>query len=353
MPNIEILGTGMIDKRESAFPQAVQLSNGDVLCSFNVGGGHFVTGGTDWARSCDGGYSWDLEGTILPATLRPVSTNALKLSISSDRKVVYAYGSRSYPTDSDRFGHTKNEAVFCRSNDGGGSWSEPQVVPFQFEGSLEVSHGMLPLSSGRLLAPAATLPEGMLGEKVLAAISDDGGSTWCSQVVIFKDPEHKRGYFEQKLAEITTGVLLATSWTVTFGDVKDLSNSFVISTDDGINWTAPVETGFFGQTMTPVPIEGNKMLILYNKRYGTQAVMMALVTFTNEGWTTHFESPMWDPNTSREKPEGEYTGVEELKKLEFGFPTAIRLDDGTFLATHWTREGGAFGVRWTKLRVDW
>tara|TARA_Y100000588_G_scaffold108656_1_gene119131 strand:+ start:1644 stop:2780 length:1137 start_codon:yes stop_codon:yes gene_type:complete len=353
MPNIEILGTGFIDQRDSAFPQAVQLSNGDILCSFNVGGGHFVTGGTDWARSCDGGYSWDVEGSILPATLSPPSTNALKLSISSDRNVLYAYGSRSYPTDKDRFGHTENEAVFCSSNDQGKHWSEPQVVPFQREGSIEVSHGILPLSSGRMLAPAATLPEGRLGEKVLAAVSDDGGRTWCSQVVIFKDPEYKRGYFEQKLAEISPGTLLATAWTVTFGDVKDMPNSFVVSTDDGTSWSAPVETEFFGQTMTPVPIDGNKMLILYNKRYGAQAVMMALVTFTKEGWITHLDKPMWDSKTSRDKPEGEYTGVEELKKLEFGFPTAIKLDDGTFLATHWTKETGVFGVRWTKLRIDW
>ena len=44
MPSIEILDSGRIDERESAFPQAVQLPNGDILCSFNVGGGAHVTG---------------------------------------------------------------------------------------------------------------------------------------------------------------------------------------------------------------------------------------------------------------------------------------------------------------------
>ena len=55
MPTIEILGTGRIDERDSAFPQAVQLPGGDLLCSFSVGGGALVTGGTEWARSRDGG----------------------------------------------------------------------------------------------------------------------------------------------------------------------------------------------------------------------------------------------------------------------------------------------------------
>ena len=67
MPSIEILDSGRIDERESAFPQAVQLPNGDILCSFNVGGGAHVTGGTDWARSTDGGRTWNVEGDDPPA----------------------------------------------------------------------------------------------------------------------------------------------------------------------------------------------------------------------------------------------------------------------------------------------
>ena len=108
-----------------------------------------------------------------------------------------------------------------------------------------------------------------------------------------------------------------------------------------------------GQTMTALPLGGDRLLVLYNKRYGQQGVMMALVTFTEEAWTTHFHEVMWDPQRMREKPAGDYTGVDELKKLEFGYPTAIRLRDGTFLTTHWSREDDVFGVRWTKLRVDW
>ncbi len=353
MASVEILGTGRLDNRDSAFPQAVELPNGDILCSFNVGGGHFVTGGTDWARSTDGGETWTVEGTILPPTSDPKTTNALKLSISPDGGTVYAYGSRDYPQKGQGFGEGRDEALFCRSTDGGRTWSEPQVVPFPFEGALEITHGILPLASGRLLAPAATLPAGRLGEKVLAAVSDDGGATWPRHAVVFQDPEGRRGYFEQKLAEISPGRLIATCWTVSFGDAKDQPDSFVISNDDGLTWGPPRPTEFMGQTMTAVPLGGDRLLVLYNKRYGQQGVMMALVTFTEEAWTTHFHEVMWDPQRLREKPTGEYSGVDELQKLEFGFPTAIRLRDGTFLATHWSREDDIFGVRWTKLRIDW
>ncbi|MDA1349387.1 MAG: sialidase family protein [Chloroflexi bacterium] len=353
MASVEIIGTGRLDERDSAFPQAAQLPNGDILCSFSVGGSHSAKGGTDWARSTDGGETWELEGTLLPQTSNPATTNALKLSISPDGGTVYAYGFRSYPSDAKRFGEGKNEAVFCRSTDGGKTWSQPEVVPFPVEGALEVSHGILPLSSGRLLAPTATLPEGRLGEQVIAAVSEDGGKTWPKHVVVFQDPEERFGYFEQKLAEISPGHLIATCWTVTFGDTKDQPDSFALSHDDGLTWGPPRPTEFMGQTMTPIPLGGDRLLVVYNKRYGQQGVMMALVTFSEEAWTTHFHELMWDPRRTREKPTGEYTGVEELSKLEFGFPTAIRLQDGTFLATHWSYEDGVSGIRWTKLRVDW
>ena len=52
MPSIEILSKGRIDERDSAFPQAVQLPGGYLLCSFNEGGGAFVAGGSDWASIC-------------------------------------------------------------------------------------------------------------------------------------------------------------------------------------------------------------------------------------------------------------------------------------------------------------
>jgi hypothetical protein len=112
LPSIDVLGSGQVDNRDSAFPQAVQLPNGDLLCSFNVGGGAIVTGGSDWARSTNVGEAWTLEGTILPPSDEPHSVNALKLSISADGETVYAYGSRRYSEEGHSFGHVRNEAVF-------------------------------------------------------------------------------------------------------------------------------------------------------------------------------------------------------------------------------------------------
>ncbi len=354
MPHIEILSSGLLDDRDSAYPQAVQLPDGDILCSFCVGDGPRATQGSDWARSKDGGYTWRLEGTILPADNETKLKNHLKLSLSANKKTIYAYGSRHRRKTGQVFGDYFSEPIFCASVDEGLTWSAPQMIPLPREGNFEIAHGLLPLASGRLLAPAATLPaQDRLGEKVVVGISNDGGNTWPQHALVFYDPEKRYGYFEHKFAEIAPGTIMAVCWTVTLGRVEDKPNSFAISTDDGATWSSPESTGINGQTMTPVSLGHDRLLILYNRRYGEQGIVMGLVTFTDSEWKVHFEGLLYDAGKTRPKSLSPGKGAEELKSFEFGFPTAIRLFDGTILATHWCKEKGRFSIRWTKLRIDW
>jgi len=349
--SIEILGSGRIDENDSAFPQAVQLPNGDLLCSYSNDGGQNVTGGTSWSRSTDGGLTWTLEGVMLPGTTDPVSTNFLKLSLSPDGGTIYAYGARSFDKPGVRFGDERAlEAIFCTSTDNGHTWSTPSVIPMPAS-SLEISHGILPLRSGRLLAPAATIPLGRLGEQVILAVSDDDGTSWRTTVAM-QDPNGKLGYFEQKIAELGPDQLVASAWTVTFDDVSDQTNSYTRSSDGGLTWTAPRSIGTRGQTITVVPLDGDRVMLLYNRRYGQQGIVMALATITDQDWPIAFEGLLYDARARRDA-RVRADGVDEMIDFQFGFPTAVRLQDGTYLATNWSVEDGRCGIRWTKLRVDW
>jgi len=353
MPNLEIDATGRLDERDSAFPQAVQLPNGDVLCSFGVGGGQFVHGGTDWVRSTDGGATWKLEGQLLPPTVDPPSANFLKLSLSADGRTIYAYGTRYWGSIDDRFGERRGEAILCVSTDEGHSWTAPQTIPMP-DCPLEVSHSIRPLHSGRLLAPTGLLvSKDRLGEEVLVAVSDDGGRTWPSHRTVLKDPAGKLGFWEQKLVEIAPNEVLAVAWTVTLGDYRDQPNSFAISRDGGWTWAPFQSTGVRGQTMTPLPLGGDRLLVLYNRRYGAQGIVAGLVTFTDSAWEVHHEQLFYDARAFRNGPSAGTTGVDELASFQFGFPTAIPLQDGAFLATHWCVEQGISGIRWTKFRIAW
>ena len=353
MPAIQILNTGRLDERESAFPEAVCLPNGDVLCSFGVGGGQFVHGGTDWARSTDHGQTWTIEGTLLPATDDPQSANFLKLSLSPDGKTIYAYGTRYWGNPDEKFGERRGEALFCTSTDNGHTWSPPQLIPMP-DSPLEVSHSLRPLASGRLLAPTGLLvSKERLGEEVVVAVSDDGGRTWPAHRTVFRDPAGKVGFWEQKLAEISPNRVMAVAWTVTLGDYHDHPDSFAISNDGGWTWSPHYSTGIRGQTMTPIPLGGDRLLVLYNRRYGAQGIVACLVTFTDTAWTVHHEQLLYDARALRDGPGSGNTGVDELAGFQFGFPTAIRLQDGTHLATNWCVEQGRTGIRWTKFRVEW
>ena len=350
MPSIEILDTGRIDERDSAFPQAVQLPNGDILCSFNVGGGAHVTGGTDWARSTDGGQTWNVEGTLVPRVGN--ATSALKLSISADGKTVYAYGSRSYREEGGRFGEGRNEPIFCTSTDGGHTWSEPTVVPMMGFSPLEISHGALALQSGRLLAPGATLEsQDKLGRLVIAAVSDDGGQSWPRHATVFEDPDGVHGYFEQKLAEslpraghgVEPGLLISTCWTIVMDGVKDIDDHFTISRDDGLTWSRPKPTGIMGQTMTPIPLGGDRLLVLYNRRYGQQGVIMNLVTFTDDTWDGPLRRVDVRPQHDRRASGGHRVGRGDLLRLP------IRLPD-CHQAARWHVSGDSLVTRRRPLR---
>lgn len=351
--SLTILASGRIDERDSAFPQAVQLPCGDLLCSFTVGGGQFVHGGTDWARSSDGGLSWRLEGTILPPSTDPPSANFLKLSLSPDGRTIYAYGTRYWGPTDDRFGQRRGEAVLCISRDQGKNWSAPQVLPMP-DVPLEISHAICPLPSGRLLAPCGLLPSPeRLGEEVIALVSDDGGQTWPARRTVFKDPQGRLGFWEQKLASLGDNRLMAVAWTVTLGDYRDRPNSFVLSGDGGSTWGAIHSTGIQGQTMTPLHLGGDRLLVLYNRRYGVQGVVAALVTFSDSEWHVRGEQLFYDAKAHRSGPAAGASGVDELADFQFGFPTALRLADGSFLATHWCVAQGVCGIRFTKFRIDW
>ena len=105
--------------------------------------------------------------------------------------------------------------------------------------------------------------------------------------------------------------------------------------------------------MTPVSLGEDRLLVLYNQRRGRQAIKMCLVTFTEDKWTVHHESVMYDARTIYRRSEEVQSGIDELEAFVFGFPTAIPLQDGSFLATHWCVKDGRCGIRWTRLKIEW
>jgi len=130
----------------------------------------------------------------------------------------------------------------------------------------------------------------------------------------------------------------------------DQANSYSISNDGGLSWSAPRSIGTMGQTISVVPLHDERVMLLYNRRYGDQGIVMALADMTDEHWPIAWDGLLYDAKAVRDRTKID-EGVAEMNAFAFGFPTALRLQNGDFLATNWSVEGGHCGIRWTLLRV--
>ena len=347
MARIEVLETGHVDRSDSAFATLVRLDDGQVLCGFSVGGGAHASGGTHCARSADGGRTWTHQGLILGSEVTPATTNHLRLSRTRDGAIL-AYGQR------DRCDQTGGgdgcEAVFCRSEDGGRSWSPPRVLPAPLPGPYEISNPVVVTDDGRWLAPAATHHGDLYGETVVLFESCDGGDTWPAMHTVFEHPQRAVGYLEQKVIQSRPNELLAVAWRQDYGKDVDLTNGYSFSLDGGRTWDGPHDTGIEGQTMTPLWLGADRFLVLYNRRWGRQSIQMCLVRARGADWSVEFEDTMWDARATLDRTE-EASSNAEIPLFKFGYPMPLRLDDETVLATHWCEENGMCGIRWTRMRL--
>jgi len=64
---INLLGWGVIVRKDSAFSSMVKLDNGNLICSFSRSGGPEVISGIHRTRSVDQEITWQYEGVIQPS----------------------------------------------------------------------------------------------------------------------------------------------------------------------------------------------------------------------------------------------------------------------------------------------
>ena len=347
---IEILDSGLIDRNDSAFATLVVLDGDNILCGYSVGGGAHALGGTHCSRSTDGGLTWNHQGAVLAAADEGRVTNHLRLS-RTPAGTILAYGQRDFrETAGGPYDDSRDEAIVCRSNDEGRSWSDPQVLPPHIPGPYEISNPIVTLDDGRWLAPAATYHNGRYGERVVVFESEDEGATWPRTHTVFEHPAKQVGYLEQKLIRCQPDRLMAVAWRQDFQRDADLDNAICFSNDGGRTWSEPHATGVQGQTMTPVWLGDDRYCVLYNYRFGQQTIRMCLVRASEQSWQTEFEDVLWDPQTNLSWTD-DMSSNEQIKRITFGYPMAVRLDEQTILATHWCVEDDICGIRWTRLQV--
>ena len=97
----------------------------------------------------------------------------------------------------------------------------------------------------------------------------------------------------------------------TLGEVVLQADRFALSNADGVTWGSAHSTSIFGQTEIPIPLGGNRLLVLYIRRYGSQTIKMSLFTLSETDWAIHFDDFLSDARGERKLPPRPGKGLDD------------------------------------------
>ena len=246
-----------------------------------------------------------------------------------------------------------------RSNDGGDTWSAPQIVPVPLSPERYTWNGagsLLQLAPDRWMYPFETWkPEGYVGlpdQKAAAVFSSDQGQSWGEYTVVADDPTGKTLWWDQMCSVLPDGRIYTLIWTHVYGTSNDLNNHWTVSDDQGRTWSEPRPTNLRGQVCTPIPLPDGRVAAIYNFRHEPQGIHVAITedleTFDVENEVVVFdagaEATLGDPESDN--------FLAEHMQIAFGKPGGVLLDDGTIMTYFWCTVAGTTHTRWVRLSAD-
>lgn len=356
-PHAEIVWTKTICKqpgRYMGWPTICRRKNGEVIVAFSGDrDAHVsVSGKVQAIRSKDGGETWSEPETWVDGILDDRDAGLLELADGTLLLKWFTSVNFSWcdvPEWTDYF-HTLDPKAMkeafgsftARSTDGGKTWEKP----VRTLGS--TPHGAIQLKSGRLLMVSTQHhfgePKSFEAEHPFhnpVEVSDDGGRTWTEIGCIGENLPRIHGgrLCEPHVVEFPSGKLLAFyRWEE---DCCHLLQTE--STDGGKTWSTLQVTEIDGFPPHLLLLEDGSALLSYSRRregHWGEYVRMS----KDEGRT-------WDAigevALDRLPSEAHCYGV------DFGYPSSVRLEDGTFLTAFYRQDkpGEMPSVMLTKWRL--
>ena len=347
------------------FPSVVSMPDGELVATYVLGEAFEATNlHTYLSRSSDKGDTWEHGGRICADPDDRLTTEFGRLSVTDDGELI-AILVRADRTDhpDDGLANPKNlgfvptEILIARSSDGGRAWTDPLPVDPPLEGpSFELCCPITSLADDRWLWPTSTwrdwnghLPN---GNRMLAFVSEDRGRTWPHYLDVMSSPDNSLIFWESKIVELAGGRLLAVAWCHDEPASSDRPNHFAISDDGGANWTPPQSTDLSGQTMTPLVLDGNRVLTVY-RRMDEPGLWANISHLEGDRWVNDACRPLWGHQSAEGITRTDSGAVAMFQTLRFGAPSIIRLPDGTIYVTFWCYEDCVSIIRWFKFKTDY
>lgn len=344
-------------------PRLAPAADGRIIATFDLGEAvESLDYRTFISRSEDGGQSWSAPTRLFHDDLLPRSdrrsTHLARPSRLGNGDLVAVIG-RYFRDDPDagiinhaNMGLVDMEVFWARSSDDGLTWQPPVPIGPPLDGPcFEVAHPMLELSDGRWLAPLATwrgwnsVPP--YHDKACALISSDQGRTWPDHLDVMDGSAESIIYFEQGLAQLSDGRLLAVAWA--FDGGKGTTRSIDWAVSDGGPFTAPKRTGLTGETAKVMALPDGAALCVYR---GTDPPGLCAGVLRVDRGELHATEPVALWQGERTQMVGAAPAGEELSNLKLGSPHMMALGRDRVLIAFWCCVNCVFHIRWVRVRIE-
>lgn len=346
----------------SAFPYLCQLPDGKILATHQMGQAFESVDGTSCiSESTDGGITWSKPRQMFDKSAETVPmTDCCKLTALPDGRLV-ALGYQFFRPDPElplgnpaTGGLLDDEVFFSLSCDQGRTWSPRQAIPCAWGGHEEASAPLTVLHDGSWATPITGFPkwDGTAAGRNCGRLlrTFDGGRTWNDDAVCAWFPGDTVTCYEQRLCQLEDGTLAVITWNEDMKTGQRMPNHLHLSHDNGKTFGAPVSTGIGGQAAFIMALEGSRVLTLHAVRRDTDrpGIYACIADISGDTWKLEEKTPVWEPNVPMVR---NGAMAEIFAFLKFGQPSAIRLQNGDLLMTHWFYEDGMYKTCATPIRL--
>ena len=351
-----------VRSRHGYFPGLAVLPSGDLLALFMMSEALDAANATTMvSRSKNQGATWTLEGSLHRKSPEHVhDSDYLKPLVLGDGSLI-ATGYRFHRTDPDQTlanpktdGMRDGENLVSFSQNEGRTWAHPEVIARTCPELIEASGPAILTRSGSILTGGSLFPmwdgshpTGFVG---VLLRSGDGGRTWDDSGRFFRDPNGRYMPSEPRFCEMQEGRLVSLVWTTDHAGGKNITNHVTVSHDDGAAWSDPIDTGVWGQASNLIHLGGDTLLTIHSHRDGSVGevgLFVRIVDLAGDRWRIVEECKIWGNAPSADI--GSY--AEMAKRLKFGQPSLLSVENGVVLATHWAVEDGQGRILTHRLRI--